>query len=236
MMFFPRSSAQARRLPKIAALLVLLALVLPGGAWAATIVWLDDLPVASGDVVDHPVLGSIQFTAGLAPTGSFSASGVANSLGGFDWALPIPYIGYDASTTGTNAPIQTTVVLTFLGGPIDTSVTPLFVSTNGLAAASSYRIDGAPSFLGAIGSLEGPGIYTTPGAGATLVVSGAGFNHDPDLIQLLAPTVSSITIEIDTVLGDGAGFALGAVGVPEPGAGALLGASLLGLAALRQRS
>ena len=185
-------------------------------ATGATISWLDVslIPGANSAVITDPILGRIQVTTDTPAQAIFA--GPAGSLGSLVWEQ-FAYINYDASTTGTNAPITGTMTFQFLDGPIDTSVTQVYFSSNGLAAASSYTIDNAPIYLGDIGILEGPGTHT-PLGGGLLRIDGAGFNHNPDLFLFGESSISSISVDVDQVLGDGAGFAIGVAVIPLPAA------------------
>ena len=133
-------------------------------------------------------------------------------MGGLSWG-PFSYINFDGSSTGTNSAITAVVTFSFLDGPIDPANARIFISTNGLAELSTYLISGAPTFLGTIGVAEGTGSYLT--IGDSLQVSGAGFNHDPDLLEVQAPSVSSIQVSVNQVPGDGTGFTLGASAQPS---------------------
>ncbi len=180
---------------------------------ASTINWVDILtvPGQTGVVIDDPILGQIQVTTSFPAQATFS--GTAGSLDSNTWE-PFNYINYDGSTTGTNGPISTTMTFQFLNGPVDTALTPLFFSANGLAANSSYTIDNNPVFLGDIGAADGTGTHTQLGGGL-LRIEGTGFNHNPDFFEFTQSFISSISVVVNQVNGDGTGFAIGAALLPE---------------------
>ena len=176
--------------------------------------WLDvsTVPGQTNVVIDDPVLGMVQISANPPAQAAFSAP--AGSLGENSWSS-FDYINYDASTTGTNNPINGILTFTFLDGPINSAQTLIYFTSSGLAENSTYVIDNNPLYLGDIRSAEGTGTHTVLGNGL-LEIEGAGFNHNPDLFRFDAVSISSISVQINQVLGDGAGFTIGAVAIPEP--------------------
>ena len=226
----PRGSSEMRfRHVKMAGL-VGVALLCAGPSAAQTIVWLDwsSYPIpGSGTVISHPILGDVQVTTDFEPQATFPKS--AGSLGSLSWDSFI-YINYDASSTGTNSPISATMTFSFLNGPIDLSTTRIFFSANGLADNSSYLVSGSPTLLGAIGALDGPGTYTP--MGSQLLIEGVEFNHDPDLLEIKANPITSISVVVSQVLGDGAGLTIGAAEVEVASVPALSARGFVLLAAL----
>ena len=213
--------------PRLLSVVLFVTIFLVGQlATADTINWLDvsTVPGQANVVVNDPILGMVQITTNAPAQGTFSVAG--GSLGGLSWSS-FDYINYDSSGGSING----TMTFTFLDGPIDSSVTPLYFTSNGLASGSTFTIDNDPIYLGDIGVADGTGIQT-PLGGGLLEIEGVGFNHNPDLFRFDAALISSISVQIDQIAGDGTGFTIGAVSVPEPGSFAIV--CLLGLVGLRR--
>lgn len=213
------------------ATLLALSLFFLNPANATQIHWIDvsTIPGASDVTILDPVLGQIRVTTDSPaqmdplPPAAAKLSTPDGSLGSLEWAS-FDYINYNASNSGIRAPIAGTMMFEFLDGPIDTTLTPLYFSSTRLRAASSYIIDNDPTYLGDIEDFEGTGTYT-PLGGDLLRINGNGNNHNSDLFQFDSASISSISIVIDQVRGDRAGFTIGA-GLPIDTAPVPLPASL----------
>lgn len=197
-----------------------------------TVEWLDfSLYSGSGTVLSHPLLGDVRVTTDFEPQATFAGS--AGSLNDLSWG-EFNYINYDGSSTGTKSSITATMTFDFIDGAIDTGITSLFFSSNGLAAGSSYTVNNSPAFLGEIAVGEGSGSRTTL-AGGLLKINGFGFNHTPDLYVLGEDSISSFVVNVNQINGDGTGFALGAATIPEPSTYALILTILIGFEAVRRK-
>lgn len=191
---------------RVYAIALTLGLFVSSTALGQEIQWLDvtNIPNSSLTVVQHPILGQVEVSTTTPAQATFTAAG--NMVGSLSWP-ELPYINYDASSSGTNQPISGTMTFTFLDGAIDSTDT-LYFSTNGLAEDSFYTFDGSPLYLGDISIADGSGLRST--IGNQLRVDGVGWNHNPDLFRLTGQNLTQVHVIFSQKQGDGAGFNLGA--------------------------
>jgi len=182
-------------------------------AVATSIQWIDvsSIPGNTNLVINDDILGKIEISTDV--QAQATDSWTAGSFGEYGWSS-LNYIHHDGSTNGTNSPIAGSFTFNFLDGPIDTAKTPVFFSSMGLAQESSFIIDNNPDFIGEIGIAEGHADHTALDNGK-MEITGAGFNHNYDLYRFDTDFISTITIDLDLVIGDGTGFTIGAGILPE---------------------
>ena len=175
--------------------------------------WLDvsQVPEENSVVINDPILGNIEISTSQAAQATFPApSGAFENI---SWE-EFDFINLDGSKTGTNSALVGSYTFNFLDGPIDTTVTPLYFASSGLATGSTYTIDNNPIYLGDVRDGDGSAIRTQVG-GELLQIEGVGLNHNPDLYQFEKESVSTISISFDQVQGDGTAFAIGVGVIPE---------------------
>lgn len=250
-----RSKAMKRQIRHLSICAILSLALVAGTVSAVNIDWLNMSPTPFGSSVPNnsvftlPGVGNVTVTYTMPQT--FADSRAQNPLlqngnvPGYSWSAHEMFGATSNAPNPPATPTQWQITYTFTG---TVPANSLVVGVAGLGRTSSYggvmstaKVNQNGSFLGdwtgggnygATQFISGPGTFTMQNSVTNFGGADPWWNSALGVVGIQDP-VSSLTIIIDQIPGDGLGVNIGSV-VPEPGTVLLIVSGLLGLVRRRK--